>query len=81
MSDTRSDGMSHTLDRTVNQLRRLWGDDDGTTGLEYALLLMLVALSALVAWRSMGDAVALTVQGSTGQVQAGADLMIPTGMR
>ncbi len=35
-------------------LRQLWSDEDATTTLEYALLLLLVALSGLVAWQALG---------------------------
>jgi len=57
------------VERALGPLRRLWADETGLTALEYALLLMLMALSALVAWRSMGDVVATSVEGSSGQTQ------------
>ncbi len=61
--------MSNTLEVTMVSLRGLWADEDGTTGLEYALLLALVALSSLVAWQSMGQTVSDSADGSVTEMQ------------
>ncbi len=47
----------------------VWADEDGTTGLEYALLLALVSMSSLVAWQSMGQTVANSADGSVMEMQ------------
>ncbi len=35
-------------------LRQLWSDEDATTTLEYALLLLLIVMSGFVAWQALG---------------------------
>ena len=37
---------------------QLWSDEDGLTSLEYALLLALVAMSALASWEVLGRSTA-----------------------
>jgi len=69
MNTRRLDGTRIAMRNLNRRLRALWTDEDGMTGLEYALLLMLMALSALVAWRSMGDVVASSVEEDTGQAE------------
>ncbi len=61
--------MSNMLEVTLVSLRGLWADEDATTGLEYAPLLALVALSSLVAWQSMGQTVADSADGSVTEMQ------------
>lgn len=36
-------------------LRRLWSDQSGMSTMEYAILLMLVALSALFSWQGLSE--------------------------
>ena len=38
-------------------LRSIWGDEEGLTTVEYALLLALVAIAAIVAWTTLGKKV------------------------
>ncbi|HCA46532.1 MAG TPA: Flp family type IVb pilin [Armatimonadetes bacterium] len=38
-------------------MRELWRDESGVTTVEYALLLALVALVALVSWQNLGRGV------------------------
>jgi len=35
-------------------LRRLWSDQDGLSTVEYAILLALIAASAVFAWQGLG---------------------------
>ncbi|NLO07577.1 MAG: Flp family type IVb pilin [candidate division WS1 bacterium] len=42
----------------------LWRDESGVTTVEYALLLALVALVALVSWQNLGGAVDNTASSS-----------------
>ncbi len=48
-------------------LRQLWSDEDATTTLEYALLLLLVALSGFVAWQALGRATESNVDATSSQ--------------
>ena len=50
-------------------LTSLWDDEDGTTMLEYSLLLALVALTSLVAWHDTGRVVADSAHNSAGELQ------------
>lgn len=47
-------------------LTGFWKDEDGLTTVEYALLLALVAIAAIVAWTTLGNKVnnAVTNAGS-----------------
>ena len=38
-------------------LKSIWRDEDGLTTVEYALLLALVAIAAIVAWTTLGKKV------------------------
>ncbi len=42
----------------------LWCDEAGLTAMEYALLLVLVALSAIVSWQGLAGATAASVEQS-----------------
>jgi len=42
-------------------LKSLWHDEDGLTTVEYALLLALVAIAAIVAWTTLGTKINSTV--------------------
>ena len=42
-------------------VRTLWQDETGLTTVEYALLLALVAIAAIVAWTSLGQKISNTV--------------------
>jgi len=59
--------MRNAPGKTVASLQNLWVDEGGFTTLEYAILLMLVALAGLMAWQSMGKIVADSVAQSTGE--------------
>ena len=48
----------------IQQLHRLWHDESAMTTVEYALLLALVALAAIVAWATLGRRVRGSVEGS-----------------
>jgi len=50
----------------LNQLVR---DEEGLSTVEYIIILVLIAVLGIVAWRSFGSAVKEKVQMSTGQVQ------------
>jgi len=40
--------------------KQLWKDEEGLTTVEYALLLALVAIAAIVAWTTLGGRVSNT---------------------
>ena len=42
-------------------LKKLWQDEEGLTTVEYALLLLLVAIAAITAWTTLGSRVNSTV--------------------
>ena len=44
-------------------LAKLWRDDAGLTSVEYALLLVLVAIAAITAWTLLGSTVGNRVNG------------------
>ena len=41
----------------ITALKTLWADEDGLSTVEYALLLVLVAIAGIVAWGQLGTAV------------------------
>lgn len=45
----------------TNLLARFWKDEDGLTSVEYALLLVLIVVVAITAWRTLGTNVTSTV--------------------
>lgn len=45
-------------------MRELWKDESGVTTVEYALILALVSLVALLAWQSLGTATKTTAEAS-----------------
>ncbi|MGC9319299.1 MAG: Flp family type IVb pilin [Armatimonadota bacterium] len=49
-------------------MRELWRDEDGTSKIEYALLLALIAVVGLAAWTKLGDVVANTARASAESV-------------
>jgi Flp pilus assembly pilin Flp len=55
----------------TDMIKGLWKDEDGLTSVEYALLLVLVVVVAITAWRTLGsnvtskvNNVAATIAGS-----------------
>ena len=46
----------------------LWRDERGLTMIEYALLMALVALSAVFSWQQVGDTAVNSVQSGTVQI-------------
>ena len=53
------------------KMRELWRDESGVTTVEYALLLVLVALVALGAWQSLGTGVTAAATASADAVDGG----------
>lgn len=53
-------------------LKSLWKDEEGLTTVEYALLLALVAIAAIAAWKGLGGKVTDTVTSATDQMDANA---------
>lgn len=51
----------------LNQLAR---DEEGLSTVEYIIILVLIAVLGIVAWRSFGSAVKSKVQMSTTQIQS-----------
>ncbi|MFQ6133339.1 MAG: Flp family type IVb pilin [Armatimonadota bacterium] len=45
----------------IRRLRDLWSDDSGMTTVEYALLLVLIATVGILAWQTLGQKVATSV--------------------
>ncbi len=43
-------------------------DEEGLSTVEYIIILILIAVIAIVAWQSFGDAVKAKVQGSTDNI-------------
>jgi Flp pilus assembly pilin Flp len=50
--------------------RALWTDEGGLTTVEYAMLLSLIAVSAIVVWQSLGSRVQGTVTTATNSLPA-----------
>jgi Flp pilus assembly pilin Flp len=44
----------------ISRLGRLWSDQEGLTTVEYALLLVMLALAAVAAWGDLGCKVGWT---------------------
>lgn len=53
-------------------LHRLWLDEAGLTTVEYALLLALVAVAAVGAWRILGTSVNTTVSRASSELSVAA---------
>lgn len=70
MGNSQVDRMRSAVEAVAARFQGLWADEDGLTSVEYALLLMLMVASGLVAWQSMGDAVAGSAEDSTGQAKS-----------
>lgn len=45
--------------------RQLWNDEQGTTTIEYALMLMVMVVGAITAWRITGQTVGDSATNST----------------
>jgi len=56
----------------MHELSALWRDDNGTSTLEMAIMLALVAVVGICAWQTYGDAIAGSSALST-QTAFGAD--------
>jgi len=52
-------------------LKTLWKDEEGLTTVEYALLLAIVAVSALVAWTALGSRVNANVSSAGTSLPSG----------
>ncbi len=50
----------------LDGLTALWKDEDGPTSVEYALMLVVVSLAAIAAWRVFGSTVRDTVVSAEG---------------
>lgn len=55
-------------------LLRLWREEEGLTTVEYALVLSLVAVAGIVAWRSFGGHVGKIATGVTTAMNGGSAL-------
>lgn len=55
----------------LTEIGRLYRDEDGTTSVEYALLLALVVAVGLSAWRGLGTALGGMVEASTETIANG----------
>ncbi len=55
----------------LTEIGRLYRDEDGTTSVEYALLLALVVAAGLVAWRGLGTTLGGTIAASTETIANG----------
>lgn len=49
-------------------MRELWRDQEGTSKIEYALLLAVIVVVGVAAWARLGDAVGNTARASTGSI-------------
>ena len=45
----------------LERIKSIWMDEEGLTTVEYALLLALIAVAAIVAWTTLGQNVGATV--------------------
>lgn len=52
----------------VAQIDALLRDEDGLTSVEYALLLAVIAVAGLLAWRGLGRTISNNVTGASGSV-------------
>ncbi len=52
------------------RLNQLVQDEEGLSTVEYIIILVLIAVLGIVAWRSFGSAVKAKVQLSTNQIQS-----------
>ncbi len=50
----------------------LWKDEEGLTTVEYALLLALVVVAGIIAWRGLGGTVRTTVNNSADEISGAA---------
>jgi len=55
---------------TGSASRRLWDDNEGLTSVEYALLLALIVVAGVVAFRNLGQTVATTVANSADTISS-----------
>lgn len=52
----------------AERVKQFLGDESGLTTVEYALLLALVVVGAIVAWQGLGNTVKTTVNSSAGSI-------------
>ncbi len=57
----------------MKALMSYWKDEEGLTTVEYALLLALVAIAAIAAWKLLGERVSATVTDSMDDLSPAAD--------
>lgn len=55
----------------LDMFRSVWKDEEGVTTVEYALILALVSVAAILAWQTLGGRVSTTVD-ATSTAIAGA---------
>lgn len=55
----------------LTEIGRFYRDEDGTTSVEYALLLALLVVAGLTAWRGLGTAMGGMVEASTETIANG----------
>jgi Flp pilus assembly pilin Flp len=54
----------------LSALNRLWTDENGLAALEYAILVALVAVAGLAAWRHLGELLGNMAQDATAEMSA-----------
>lgn len=54
-------------------LRKFWKDEEGLTTVEYALLLALLVVAAIVVWSAFGKIIRNTVAQSSAQISGVAN--------
>jgi Flp pilus assembly pilin Flp len=52
----------------IDRIRKLFGDEEGLTSVEYALLLALIVVVALATWQALGAKVNSTVSNVTSRM-------------
>jgi Flp pilus assembly pilin Flp len=57
----------------LSPLTRLWGDEQGVTAVEYAMLLAVLVVAGVAAWDTLGDTIANMLQETTDQIANGSN--------
>jgi pilus assembly protein Flp/PilA len=59
-------------------IKSLWSDEEGATMVEYALMLALIAIVAILVVTALGTKVATTFDDAQTQLPAGGGQVVPT---
>jgi pilus assembly protein Flp/PilA len=62
----------------LKMFRKLWRDEEGATMVEYALMLALIAIVAILVVTALGNKVAATFDNAQTQLPAGGGQIQPT---